>query len=194
MCRDRSPLERAVDFHGHICPGLLIGLKAAQFAQQYLDIDQDEDEELLAIVENDSCGVDAIQAVLGCTFGKGNLIFRDWGKQVYTIARRDNARAVRIVLKSGAMDSAANRRFRELNSISVRSDAEETEREDMRSQVFEEMLSRSFEEMFDYREISLELPAKAVIESSVRCVVCGEEAKESKVVQSEQGPVCPACV
>ena len=37
------------------------------------------DEEIVAIVENDACGVDALQCVTGCTFGKGNLIFRDYG-------------------------------------------------------------------------------------------------------------------
>jgi len=32
------------------------------------------DEEFVAIVENDSCSVDAIEVVTGCTMGKGNLI------------------------------------------------------------------------------------------------------------------------
>ena len=39
------------------------------------------DEEIVAVVETDMCGVDAIQFLTGCTFGKGNLIHRDWGKK-----------------------------------------------------------------------------------------------------------------
>ena len=39
-----------------------------------------EDEELVSIAENDACGVDALRCVTGCTFGKGNLIFRDYGR------------------------------------------------------------------------------------------------------------------
>jgi formylmethanofuran dehydrogenase subunit E len=59
-----------------------------------------EDEELVAIVENDACGVDALQCITGCTFGKGNLLFRDYGKQVYTIYSRSTRAGVRVVFHS----------------------------------------------------------------------------------------------
>ena len=32
----------------------------------------------------------------GCTFGKGNFIFKDYGKQVYTFIRRSDGEAIRI--------------------------------------------------------------------------------------------------
>ncbi len=89
-------LEKAVDFHGHLCPGLLIGFRAALLGLKTLDGKRSEDEELVAIVENDSCAVDGIQSVTGCTFGKGNLIFRDYGKQVFTLADRSNGRGIRL--------------------------------------------------------------------------------------------------
>lgn len=38
------------------------------------------DEEVVAAMEPDMCGVDAIQFLTGCTFGKGNLIDLDVGK------------------------------------------------------------------------------------------------------------------
>ena len=55
-----------------------------------------EDEELVAVVENNSCAVDAVQVMTGCTFGKGNLLFRDYGKQVYTFIKRPSGKSVRI--------------------------------------------------------------------------------------------------
>jgi len=55
-----------------------------------------EDEELVAIVENNSCAVDAVQVMTGCTFGKGNLIFKDYGKQVYTFIKRPSGKSLRI--------------------------------------------------------------------------------------------------
>ena len=70
-----------VRFHGHICPGLAIGYAAVKAGSRVLGLSTAEDEEIVAFVENDSCAVDAVQVLLGCTFGKGNLIFRDWGKQ-----------------------------------------------------------------------------------------------------------------
>ena len=63
----------AVQFHGHICPGLSIGYRVAVLAADHFK-DRSKDEELVAIAENRSCAVDAIQAINGCTCGKGNLI------------------------------------------------------------------------------------------------------------------------
>jgi formylmethanofuran dehydrogenase subunit E len=41
----------------------------------------------------------------GCTFGKGNLIFNDFGKYVYTFMNRESQKAIRISIKkeSGEM-------------------------------------------------------------------------------------------
>jgi formylmethanofuran dehydrogenase subunit E len=50
----------------------------------------------VAVTETDMCGVDAIQFLTGCTFGKGNLIHRDWGKNACTFFRRSDGRAVRV--------------------------------------------------------------------------------------------------
>ena len=74
--KDKKALwDRAVDFHGHACPGLTIGYRAALYAAELLDLDFSEDEDAVCVSENDACGVDAIQAVLGCSVGKGNLLF-----------------------------------------------------------------------------------------------------------------------
>ena len=65
--------EDCVAFHGHECGGLTIGYKASLYAIELLDIKFSEDEELVCISENDACGVDAIQTMLGCSIKKGNL-------------------------------------------------------------------------------------------------------------------------
>jgi len=94
-----SDLHEAVRFHGHLCPGLAIGYRAAKIAMERLAAKRAEDEEVIAIVENDSCSADGVQWITGCTFGKGNFFFRDHGKQVFTFALRPTGRAVRIALK-----------------------------------------------------------------------------------------------
>ena len=66
-----NDFQECVHFHGHLCPGLAIGYGAVKAAQQALGLAAAEDEEVVAVVENDSCAVDAIQVLLGCTFGKG---------------------------------------------------------------------------------------------------------------------------
>jgi formylmethanofuran dehydrogenase subunit E len=49
----------------------------------------------VAIVENDAYGVDAVQIVAECSFGKGNLAFRDVGNHVDTFFSRATGRGVR---------------------------------------------------------------------------------------------------
>jgi formylmethanofuran dehydrogenase subunit E len=93
--------EDAVKFHGHACGGLAWGYKVGMFALEKLEFDRSSDEELVAIVENDSCAVDGIQVVTGCTFGKGNLIFRDHGKHVYTFFKRSTGEGIRVSRKKG---------------------------------------------------------------------------------------------
>lgn len=79
-------LKNAIDFHGHMCPGLAMGYRVARYVRERYP--RSEDEELVCIAENKSCSVDALQALLGCTAGKGNLIIKDHGKQAFTFYSR----------------------------------------------------------------------------------------------------------
>jgi formylmethanofuran dehydrogenase subunit E len=92
--------EKVVAFHGHSCPGLAIGYRMTKAALAFLSSSRAPDEELVAIVENNACGVDAVQFLSGCTFGKGNFIFKDYGKHVYTFYDRKTKRGVRVVLSA----------------------------------------------------------------------------------------------
>ena len=194
MCKDLPPLERAVQFHGHVCPGLLMGVRVAEFAQKHLGVNQDIDEELVAVVETNSCGVDAIQSILGCTFGKGNLIFKDYGKNVYTIASREKKHAVRIAQKYRDIKSPESIRYRELNSLDHLTDDQEAEREDLLAIIFENTMSAPFEELFDWQDIDCVFPEKAQIHATVQCTVCGEGVMDSKANESAEGLICKACL
>jgi len=90
--------KNSIQLHGHACIGLAVGYVAAMTAMERLGLQRAQDEELIAIAECDACGVDAIQAVLGCTLGKGNLIYRDHGKNVFTVIDRRKNDAMRIAL------------------------------------------------------------------------------------------------
>ena len=92
--------EDLIAFHGHSCPGLAIGYRMSKAALAFLSGSRAKDEEIVAIVENDACGVDALQCLSGCTFGKGNLIFKDYGKQVFTLYNRSSRKGARVVFNS----------------------------------------------------------------------------------------------
>ena len=187
------PLEMAIQFHGHICPGLLMGVRVAEFALQHLQVSPDQDEELLAVVETNSCGVDAIQAILGCTFGKGNLIFQDYGKNAYTIASREKNRAVRIARKFDPQPHPDSERYRALNHQAVLTDAQTSEKENLLGAIFERIMSTPFEEMFTWQEVDFELPPRAQIYQTVQCAICGEGVMEPRTINTAQGYLCIPC-
>jgi formylmethanofuran dehydrogenase subunit E len=100
----KEEIDRTVSFHGHWCPGLAGGIRAAEWALSELGA-RSEDEELVAVVETDMCGVDAIQYLTGCTFGKGNLVYRDYGKNAFTFYRRSDGKAARLVMRRFGRDA-----------------------------------------------------------------------------------------
>ena len=172
MCMEKTPWEQAVEFHGHACPGLAIGFKAVEAVIRELGYGRDTDEEMIAVVENDSCSIDAVQSVLGCTAGKGNLIFRNNGKQVFTIGRRQDDRAARVSLKYGVMTGSG---------------------EESKEERIKRILESDVSDLFDIRMVDFNLPPKAVIFKTIQCARCGEGVMESKVRLSEGKTVCPDC-
>lgn len=171
-------LLAAAEFHGHLCPGLAIGYRATKAAMERMGIARASDEELVCVVENDSCSADAVQFLAGCTFGKGNLIFRDHGKQAFTFASRSRpGRAVRVSLKAGAFLPAGG-------------DVDPARR---REQAIERLVSAPLEEVFRVDEIDFTLPQEAVIYPSVPCENCGEPTMQTRLVEVEGRRLCIPC-
>ena len=93
--------EECVRFHGHACPGLAIGYRAAEAASERLGttLRRTEDEDIVCVSENDGCGVDSVQCIMSCTVGKGNMILRPRGKNAFSFFDRDTGRSVMVVLR-----------------------------------------------------------------------------------------------
>jgi formylmethanofuran dehydrogenase subunit E len=186
--------QDVIRFHGHACPGLALGFRASQAALHALGNERSGDEELVAIVENNSCAVDAIQAVLGCTFGKGNLVFRDYGKQVYTILKRSSAEAVRIAV---IWESPSEEP--EQNAAWERYAAGERTREVLRvvharkAVKLQAVLAAQESALFEVRRVKMDLPEQARIYPSLRCSMCGEKVMASKTREREGRQLCIPC-
>ncbi|MGR6835397.1 FmdE family protein [Syntrophomonas erecta] len=193
MRKDMPLLKKAIEFHGHVCPGLLMGVRAAEFALDYLQLKPDRDEELLAVVETDSCGVDAIQAILSCTFGKGNLFFRDYGKNVYTIASRTSNRAVRIAQKFKGLDIPAFQRFRELKDRQDLTESEEKELEILLDEIIATIMNSPLDNIFHWQDVPVPELERAHIEKTVQCTKCGEGVMLSRAINTDKGLVCGEC-
>ena len=161
-----------VSFHGHACPGLAIGYRMACAAMEALKACRSEDEEIVAIVENDACGVDALQCVTGCTFGKGNLLFHDYGKQVYTLYARQTRRGIRVVFHGkGAPEE-------------IRKD---------RDAFAGWILDAPADALLSVTEKIVKEPEPARARTSLNCEVCGESVMETRICRVEGKAVCIPC-
>jgi formylmethanofuran dehydrogenase subunit E len=186
-------VERVVAFHGHVCPGLAMGIQAARYALAELG-ERAEDEEIVAVVETDMCGVDAIQVLLGATFGKGNLVHRDWGKSAFTFFSRSDGRGFRLSTRPDAWgrDPEDDELFTNVRS------GEATEEEAARLRALRAARTRRLlnsppEDLFDIRPVDDPPPRKARIYGSVECGNCGESTMETRIRLFGGRELCPPC-
>ena len=162
--------NKCIEFHGHSCPGLAMGFRASEIAAEELGIPLEKvsDEEIVCIVENDACGVDAVQVLYSCTAGKGNLLFRIRGKQAYSFFDRRTGKKIRVVLDGNHMLMD-------------------------REEAMYHILNAPKNEICQIKEPTFNVPEKAKIFNSVKCEACGEVAREDLIRLQGEKQVCLDC-
>lgn len=167
--------EACVNFHGHACGGLMIGYQASLYALDYFGLELGpnetslpQDEGVVCIAENDACGCDAIQSILSCTIGKGNLLFHLCGKQAFSFYHRSTGQSVRLVLKPSLSRVGRDKSLEYFGQLSP-------------------------QEMFDVGQTRIVLPERAKLFSSKACSSCGETTGEAWMRIREGKPVCRDC-
>lgn len=191
---DRKTVEAVVAFHGHMCPGLAVGIRAAEAALREIG-PHAVDEEIVCAVETDMCAVDAIQYMTGCTFGKGNLIYRDHGKNAFTFWRRSDGRAVRIRTRHPGVrphSPEAGEVFAEVRSGALSKDEEARHWEDRRRRAHE-ILEAPEELVLEIHEIHEPAPSRARVHASIDCADCAESTMETRIRIFQSRQLCPAC-
>ncbi len=189
--QDDQELREAIQFHGHLCPGLALGYRVAKAALRELGAERPEDEELVAVVENDSCAVDAIQFVTGCTFGKGNLLFRDYGKHAYTFYNRGTGRGIRISEDFRGFEHDS--RYGELKKRQEAGEDVSREMQEFKMEKVASILRADDKDFLTITEVAASPPAVAKIRASVRCSSCGERFMESRGRVKNGKIVCIPC-
>ncbi len=165
-------IQSIIAFHGHSCPGLAIGIRAAELALRELGPRGETD--MVVVSETDMCGVDAIQWLTGCTVGKGDFILRDWGKMAFTFIDRRSGRGLRALLRPEARHDASGG---------------ELDREAMRKR----FMALDLEDMFHVGPVHAPPVRPAVILRSLRCESCGEMVMESRTRRFNGQTLCIPC-
>ena len=185
--------EDVIEFHGHSCPGLAIGYKVSIFALKELG-ERASDEELVAIVENNSCAVDAVQVVTGCTFGKGNLIFRDYGKQVYTFIKRPSGDGIRISVDwKSPEETDEEKRMWDRYMKGDHSEEVLKTVHDRKAKKINLILTAKDEDLLKVTKGKMDLPEEAKIYPSLTCAICSEKAMEPRARVKNGKIVCIPC-
>ncbi len=168
----REDVERAVEYHGHLCSGQCIGVKMARLGLKTLGLDPEKNPKSISVyVECDRCPADAIGIVTGTRVGRRTFHAMDYGKVAATFVNLDTGEAVRI--------QRHTRRH-------------PAEGEDLIS--FYENLPD--EEMFKIQNVKVDLspcnlPGKPV-EVQI-CENCGEDITDSRHVIKDGKILCKAC-
>lgn len=183
-----------IRFHGHSCPGLASGYRAATAAMDALGVTRPEDEDLVAICETDACGVDAIQVIAGTTAGKGNLVVHDYGKHAFTFYNRKDGKAVRVTFNRGE-DESTN----EMNAIRPKvfsgtaTKEEEARFHELMHKATVKVLHAPADTIMKIEKITMDAPKKARIFKSVPCEECGESVADAKTRVVDGKCICIPC-
>jgi len=186
-------IDATIAFHGHSCPGLAIGIRAAELALR--ELDNPRDTEVVAVVETDMCGVDALQFLLGTTMGKGNLIHRDHGKMAFSFFRRATGKGFRALLNPaarGGMDDEMAELMR-LSQNGTATPAQQQRMTDLRAGLQQRFMTLPLEEMFQVTAVDQGSPRPPKILESLVCDHCGEKTMESRTRRFAGATLCIPC-
>ena len=95
-------LKNAVDFHGHLGPYLVLGLKMGELAIDKLKCRKHFGISAVvkgAVNKPQSCLIDGIQLSTGCTYGKGNIRKIKHSKIQALFVNLENNKKIRILFK-----------------------------------------------------------------------------------------------
>lgn len=165
---DHELLSKVIGFHGHRCPGVAIGIRAALEAKRMLEISGKDEKGIYCVAEQMACFVDAIQVILGCTVGKGNLIYRPTGKCVFSFFNTNNGKAVRLA----KLDNDAGLGKEEAISF---------------------FLDQPLERVFSVGSPTIPAPEYMPRAAAMKCARCGEATAENMLRIKDGEPVCLEC-
>ena len=86
--------NQIVEFHGHRCPGIAYGLRIALAGMN--KISATKESELKIESPTNSCPLDAIQVITGCTIGNGKLRIQPNDEFGFTFTNISSGKSVTI--------------------------------------------------------------------------------------------------
>lgn len=186
-----------LEFHGHRCPAMPMGIKAGLAAMKILRVEHSADKELSVISETGKghaagCFLDGVMAATGCTYGKSNIEKRYYNKMAFTLIDNQSGRSVRISLKPDFFEKAINSPFVQQRKAGVPPQDIDPE---IANPLIEKVVALKDEMFLDIGEIkNVTIEKKQGIFECRRCDSCGEMTFANKLRITPEGKtVCIPC-
>lgn len=190
-------LRMSALLHGHFCPFLAIGVKASVRAVKDMGVRSTGMEEVIVVLETNNCFSDGVQFITGCTFGNNALIYRDYGKTAFTLAKR-NGTALRVSVKVDSRflqkhEPEAAGLFQRVVVERTGTEADQRSLGELWRRASFRMLDIPDDELFDVTRLAIDVPAYSRIFASVKCALCGESVMEPRTRIADGKSVCIPC-
>lgn len=167
-------LQKAKEFHGEICPGIVMGTRMTIAGMREIGMDPlKKTHDLIVYVEIDRCATDAIQAITGVSLGHRSLKHMNFGKFAATFVDTRSNKAVRVTALPKKPDQPT----------------------DMK-EVAKMVCNAPEEELFQIQQVTVNIPPEDLPGFPTHkdtCSRCGEQIMDSKEVIIDGKAVCKNC-
>jgi formylmethanofuran dehydrogenase subunit E len=187
--------DDVVDFHRHLCLDIAMGYRAGKALTREMGKELRNMKDVFAIVENETCAVDAIQEFTGCTLGKRNLILAGTGKPVYILQNAKSGQAVRLYCKyweTFDADGSFGKRRKLASSPEATTEEQQLFQRELNSKI-KEILRAPEETLFTIQRVTLPAPPKSGKYKAEACAGCGEHTNIERLTLVAGRKLCRAC-
>lgn len=168
-------LEKAKNFHGDACPGIVMGTRMTMAGMREIGLDPlKKHHNLIVYVEIDRCATDAIQAITGCSLGHRSLKNMNYGKFAATFINMDTGKAVRVA-GLPKKDSQSGMDMKDVAKM---------------------LCTVPEEEIFTIQNVKVDIPKEDIPGMPLfkaNCSKCGEQIMDHKEVESGGVVLCKNC-
>jgi formylmethanofuran dehydrogenase subunit E len=190
-------LDIALEFHGHKCPAMPMGLRAGIAAMKALGVERAKDKELTVEAETGKghaagCFLDGVMVSTGCTYGKANIQKLYYDKMAFTLIEAKSGKRIRVSLKSGFFEKALHSPFVQERKKGVPPQDISPE---ITNSLVERILSLPESEFLDIGQVFHKEVQKGSTNFEVkRCSKCGEAVFTDKLHKTLNGELlCIPC-
>ena len=175
-------------------PDLVIGAKLSEYIQQLVSETSGMNVSISILAQNCTSAIDAIQILLGATFGNQRLQVMDFGKHVYSLVINDTGTSFMFSLKQ--QEYGDEDEFDSLEQKIVNSEI--TLREAVRFQKLmdgriEKLISMTTDELFCFEEIKNGQLFYEVPSIYLTCSQCRQQVLKNRSVDYHNKTYCMSC-